>query len=63
MRSFLEAIKLPKYIFTNADIKHAEICLQLMGLDNVFDVRLSVSCCISFVPNALHVGFKACIQP
>lgn len=37
MRSFLEAIKLPKYIFTNADIKHAKICLQLMGLDNVFD--------------------------
>ena len=63
MRSFLEAIKLPKYIFTNADIKHAKICLQLMGLDNVFDVRLSASCCTSLSHRALHLGFKHAASP
>ena len=63
MRSFLEAIKLPKYIFTNADIKHAEICLQLMGLDNVFDVRLSVSCLESLVHNALQIIWASNVQP
>ena len=63
MRSFLEAIKLPKYIFTNADIKHAEICLQLMGLDNIFDVRLSVSFCNSFVHSAPYLGLQICSQP
>ena len=38
LASLLEGIPLPKYIFTNADIKHATICLQLLGLTHLFEV-------------------------
>ncbi|BDA41297.1 probable suppressor of disruption of TFIIS [Coccomyxa sp. Obi] len=36
MREFLQSIPLPKYIFTNADQKHADTCLELMGVADLF---------------------------
>lgn len=38
MREFLLSIPLPKYIFTNADQKHANTCLDLMGVADLFQV-------------------------
>ena len=35
----LKSIPLPKYIFTNADINHANTCLRIMGLEGLFAVR------------------------
>ena len=34
----LRSIPLPKYIFTNADITHAETCLKILGLEDMFQV-------------------------
>ena len=34
----LQQIRLPVYVFTNGDRKHAEICLRLMGIANCFKV-------------------------
>lgn len=36
--SLLQQIQLPLYVFTNGDRKHAEICLQLMGITSLFKV-------------------------
>jgi pyrimidine and pyridine-specific 5'-nucleotidase len=36
MKTLLDSIPVPKYIFTNADLKHAELCLDLMGLRSCF---------------------------
>lgn len=36
----LQQIQLPMYVFTNGDRKHAEICLQLMGITECFKVVL-----------------------
>lgn len=38
LRQLLESIALPKYVFTNADTKHAEICLALLGIADLFQV-------------------------
>jgi len=40
LRDMLHSIKLPKLIFTNADQKHAAICLELLGLADCFQARL-----------------------
>lgn len=37
LRRMLNSIKRPKYIFTNADRKHADICLRLMGIQDCFE--------------------------
>ncbi len=39
LRELLFSIDLPKYIFTNADAKHAEICLEKLGVQDCFQVR------------------------
>lgn len=37
----LKAIPLPKWVFTNGDIRHAETCLRILGLDRgIFEVGL-----------------------
>ncbi|DBB13288.1 TPA: hypothetical protein ACH3X3_005024 [Trebouxia sp. C0006] len=36
LRNLLQRIKLPLYVFTNGDRKHAEICLRLMGITDCF---------------------------
>ncbi len=36
LRALLSQIKLPLYVFTNADDKHAAICLQRMGIADLF---------------------------
>jgi pyrimidine 5'-nucleotidase len=42
LRALLASLPQKKYIFTNADAKHAEICLQLLGLDGgLFDGVIS----------------------
>ena len=41
MRELLQSIDLPKYVFTNADTKHAEICLHLLGIADLFQVKAS----------------------
>lgn len=38
LAAVLASIPLPKYVFTNADRKHAEVCLQLLGLSHLFEV-------------------------
>ncbi|KAK9838538.1 hypothetical protein WJX81_006073 [Elliptochloris bilobata] len=37
LRDMLASIKLPKYVFTNADRKHAHICLELLGIADLFE--------------------------
>lgn len=37
LRALLDSIPLPKHIFTNADRKHAERCLDLLGIRSCFD--------------------------
>jgi pyrimidine 5'-nucleotidase len=37
LRNLLDSITIPKYIFTNADAKHADICLSLLGLQGAFN--------------------------
>lgn len=36
LKAILDAIPVPKYVFTNADRTHAERCLSLMGLRSCF---------------------------
>ena len=38
LRKMLLILPFPKYIFTNADIKHAERCLGLLGIRDCFKV-------------------------
>lgn len=37
LRQLLASIPLPKFVFTNADRRHAARCLNLMGLEGCFD--------------------------
>ena len=34
----LQAVAVPKWVFTNADVKHAERCLDLLGIRDCFQV-------------------------
>ena len=36
LRKMLQSIPLPKHIFTNADTRHAAICLDRMGIADCF---------------------------
>lgn len=36
LKEILDSIPLPKYIFTNADRRHADTCLHLLGLSDCF---------------------------
>ena len=38
LRDMLLSLDLPKYVFTNADRKHAQICLDLLGIADCFEV-------------------------
>lgn len=35
----LQLVPVPKWAFTNADIRHAERCLGLLGIRDCFEVR------------------------
>ena len=40
----LRSIPLPKWVFTNADIRHAETCLRILGLDQgIFEARAAAA--------------------
>ena len=43
LRQLLQSINLPKYVFTNADEKHAETCLRLLDISDLFQVIHSLS--------------------
>ena len=54
LREMLASIALPKFIFTNADRKHAAICLELLGIADLFEVRgfagwLLSCCCLKHI--------------
>lgn len=53
LRALLDSIPLPKHIFTNADRKHAERCLDLLGIRSCFD---SVICFEDVMEAAEQVG-------
>lgn len=36
LRTLLQQVKLPMYVFTNADDNHAAVCLQRMGIADLF---------------------------
>ncbi len=36
----VQAIQQPKWVFTNADRLHAERCLSLLGIADLFEVQL-----------------------
>ena len=40
LRQILQSLPYPKFIFTNADIKHAQTVLGILGIDDLFEVRL-----------------------
>lgn len=39
LKQILDSIPVRKYVFTNADRRHAERCLQLLGITDCFEVR------------------------
>jgi hypothetical protein len=39
LRELLCSIDVPKYIFTNADAKHMDVCLGILGIRDCFQVR------------------------
>lgn len=39
LRQVLESLPQVKHIFTNADIRHAEKCLDILGIRDCFQVR------------------------
>lgn len=39
LRDLLLSVKLPRFVFTNADDKHAQRCLELLGITDCFEVR------------------------
>ncbi len=46
LRRMLQSIPLPKHIFTNADTRHADICLERMGIADCFQAGLlALSAC------------------
>lgn len=53
LRALLDSIPLPKHIFTNADRRHAERCLSLLGIRDCFD---SVICFEDVMEAAAEVG-------
>lgn len=54
MRQLLQSIDLPKFVFTNADSKHAETCLRLLGIADLFQVRR-----LAAVPDATqYISFR-----
>ena len=58
LRQLLQSIDLPKYVFTNADKKHAETCLRLLDISDLFKVihireqsaQVAVSMCLYAIP-------------
>lgn len=56
----LHNIPLPKWIFTNADIKHATTCLQLLGLSHHFE---GIICFESIQLAASQQGLKTAACP
>lgn len=54
LRDLLQRIKLPLYVFTNGDRKHAEICLRLMGITDCFQ---GVVCYESIMDAAEDKGY------
>lgn len=53
LNELLKSIKIPKFIFTNADIKHAEICLEILGIRDLFE---SIICFESIMESAAENG-------
>lgn len=41
LRQILQSLPYPKFIFTNADIKHAKTVLGILGIQDLFEVPLS----------------------
>ena len=44
LASMLKSVKIPKYIFTNADMNHALTCLDKIGIKDCFDDIISFDC-------------------
>ncbi len=44
LRELLDSLKMPKYIFTNADTVHANVCLEHIGIKDCFDGIISFDC-------------------
>ena len=57
LRQLLQSIPLPKYVFTNADRKHADTCLELMGVADLFEVRIRFS---SYITALCHPALTTC---
>ncbi|KDD71942.1 hypothetical protein H632_c4131p0, partial [Helicosporidium sp. ATCC 50920] len=54
LRAVLQGMRAPKHIFTNADRKHAEICLRLLGVE---DLIAQVHCFESIMEAAAERGY------
>lgn len=44
LRELLCSIELPRFVFTNADERHASICLDKLGIADCFQVRNTAHC-------------------
>lgn len=58
LRHMLNAIPVPKYIFTNADIKHAKKCLELLDLMDCFQEIVCFESIMATVPKGHDVICK-----
>ncbi|KAK9798591.1 hypothetical protein WJX73_005124 [Symbiochloris irregularis] len=56
----LQSIPLPKFVFTNADRKHAEVCLGILGLGHLFE---GIICFESIQEQALQQGLRTAAGP
>lgn len=59
LRQILKSLPYPKLIFTNADIKHAETVLRILGIGDLFEVRLPKLVSLMETTQILHMDFKA----
>ena len=59
LRDLLQRIKLPLYVFTNGDRKHAEICLRLMGITDCFQVHNPAFSDATYAPAQKYASLTA----
>jgi pyrimidine 5'-nucleotidase len=61
LRSLLDSLPMPKYIFTNADTIHAEVCLDQIGIRECFEDIISFDCIMDTIKPGPDVNMKEAI--
>ena len=54
LRRILESLPQEKWIFTNADIRHTETCLGILGIRDLFKVSLPQQIHVIMIQKSIH---------